>query len=423
MSRRSRAGGTTRRPARHRPGDRASDAGAGLIEARMVESIRREIGGLAAGDELASELVASGVLSMWVADWPDEREALEVLGTRVLQQLARTPDADVLAFLLAVAALAGPPLDAVAQAAVASARASVVPEPIWSRSVGRPGFVDAWISTDPLDDQSNIAAVFAYERRPPHVLVAMTDANFGGLVRRAFVAADPDEVRQAWGRVSGMAIQPLSEQDLADRLGNGIHMFDVYLDPPVDDEARQLMPLLRSRLRLLPAPRPIEPPETSEQERAELAEAFASSPEAADLGTADRVVAADIVTWFIDFACDYGAGDPLRWSPIAIEILLLDWLPRKAIMDRASVASLPEVLRTFVRFAARRKGLPDDISAETVEAVDLFAADFAAAMADVGRAGPAKQIAMELEAAGIDLTDAAAVQAWIDRRNAELSSS
>jgi hypothetical protein len=38
-------------------------------------------------------------------------------------------------------------------------------------------------------------------------------------------------------------------------------------------------------------------------------------------------------------------------------------------------------------------------------------------MADDGRAGQAKQIAMGLRAAGIDLTDESAVQRWIDERN------
>jgi hypothetical protein len=134
------------------------------IATGMVESVRREIRGLAGEDALQAELVASGLLSMWTADWPNEREALAALGATVLRQLAKAPDADVLALLLAVAALATPPLDAVAREAAASLRAEAAPEPIWSRAVGRPALVDAWISTDELEDQSNLAAVFAYDR-------------------------------------------------------------------------------------------------------------------------------------------------------------------------------------------------------------------------------------------------------------------
>jgi hypothetical protein len=73
-----------------------------------------------------------------------------------------------------------------------------------------------------------------------------------------------------------------------------------------------------------------------------------------------------------------------------------------------------------VRFSARRKGLADDLVAETLDAVDHFARDFVEGMADDDRSGPAKQILAGLRASGVDLTDEAAVQRWIDKRNAGL---
>lgn len=197
-------------------------------------------------------------------------------------------------------------------------------------------------------------------------------------------------------------------------------MFDAYLDPPVSDEAKELMPLVRARLRLLPAPRPVERRETPDREREALVAAFGISPEASGLAQAGPGPAADLARWFIDFACDYGAGDPLRWSPIAVETLLADWLPRKAILEPAEIEALPEVLRRFVRFSAPRKGLAEGLVAETLDAVDLFARDFVEGMADDYRAGPAKQILAGLRASGVDLTDEAAIQRWIDERNAGL---
>jgi len=53
--------------------------------------------------------------------------------------------------------------------------------------------------------------------------------------------------------------------------------------------------------------------------------------------------------------------------------------------------------------------------------VDRLAPDFLEGIVDETRAGPAKQIAMELHAAGIDLTDQGAVQRWIGSRNARLA--
>jgi hypothetical protein len=41
--------------------------------------------------------------------------------------------------------------------------------------------------------------------------------------------------------------------------------------------------------------------------------------------------------------CDYGDGDPLRWSPTVVEMFLLDFLPRKAAMSMAEVRAVPYV--------------------------------------------------------------------------------
>jgi hypothetical protein len=392
------------------------------IVGSILAAIEKEIDGLAGEpDPLQAELVASAVLEMWHGDNPLEREARRDLGRSVIRRLSGSHDADHLAFLVALAATASPPLEDEARAAADRVRASGTPEPIWSRTIGRPALVDAWISTDELEDQSLLVATFAYDRRPPHAITGILDYNFHGLLRDVGVAGDPAGVRREWVEHSRMPIRALSEQVLADLWGRAIELHDVYLDPPVTEDGHELMPLLRSRLRLLPAPREIEAPEVPEEERRAIVEAFVTSPEAAGLPAVGGAPIADLASWFVDYACDYGAGDPLRWSPIAVELLLVDWLPRKAILEPAEVEALPEVLRRFVRYAVRRKGLAEEVFAETLETIDHFSPEFAAGMADEDAAGPAKQLFLEMRAAGVDVADEAAVQAFIDARNAELA--
>ena len=384
----------------------------------IVASLRSSAKGLAgAVDPLEAELFASDIVSIWDSTDPDDEEPIEVLAHAVVARLASRPDPDMFAVLLGIAAMAPPWLSDAVRDAVASQRAAGTPEPVWSRIIGQPALVDAWISTDKLDDQSNLLAAFAYDRRPPHALNMIIDANFGGLIRSAFVSGDPDAVRKRWKEVSGLPIRALDEQGLADVLGRGIQMFEEYLDPPVDEEAENLMPLLRARLGLLPAPRDIEPREIPNDERELLVADFAASPEAAGLPVLAEGSVPEIAAWLVDFACDAGAGDPLRWSPIAVEILLADWLPEKAILSPSEIDAAPEVLRRFIRFAAERKGLAEADFAETLEAVDRFAPDFADGMADDDAAGPGKELARDLLASGIDLNDAAAIERWIDARN------
>jgi hypothetical protein len=140
---------------------------------------------------------------MWHADAFQDAEPLDILAKAVLRRLASQPDPDTLAVLLGLAAIAAPPLEDAAREAVALVRASGTPEPVWSRSIGRPTLVDAWISTDELDDQSNVLAAFAYDRRPPHAVNLIVDANFQGLIQSAFAADNPDKVRREWTRASG----------------------------------------------------------------------------------------------------------------------------------------------------------------------------------------------------------------------------
>lgn len=59
----------------------------------------------------------------------------------------------------------------------------------------------------------------------------------------------------------------------------------------------------------------------------------------------------------LPFAIDDGPGDPLRWSPVAVEILLSDWLPRKVAADPGYLSKAPDLLRRLVRFAHTEGGI------------------------------------------------------------------
>ena len=100
-----------------------------------------------------------------------------------------------------------------------------------------------------------------------------------------------------------------------------------------------------------------------------------------------------------------------------VEICLLDWVPRKVILDAREVDALPTVLRAFVRFAADQKGLAAADVAETLSAVDTFESQFREAMADDNQAGAGKALARQMLADGVDLDDPVELQRWIDDFN------
>jgi hypothetical protein len=117
---------------------------------------------------------------------------------------------------------------------------------------------------------------------------------------------------------------------------------------------------------------------------------------------------------------DYGADqfdDALHWSPIVVELVLTDWFPRKFTLDDEDIERLPIVLRAWLEFTGTERGLSSSAIVEMLAAVDEFEPLYREAMHDPAGAGPAKSIATLMLAEGVDLTDAEAVQGWIDAFN------
>jgi hypothetical protein len=82
--------------------------------------------------------------------------------------------------------------------------------------------------------------------------VYLVDQNFDGLVRQAHIANDPDDVRRAFVESGELALRPVDAQEVADRLAQGLRIYDMSLDPPCDEDMPPLVPLLRARQRVLP---------------------------------------------------------------------------------------------------------------------------------------------------------------------------
>ena len=100
-------------------------------------------------------------------------------------------------------------------------------------------------------------------------------------------------------------------------------------------------------------------------------------------------------------------------------MFLADWLPRKAALDAEQRAALPDVLRRWIRYSLELCAVDPEWISPVVEAVDTFLPAFEEAFDDTAAWGPAKQIAAELVARGIDLSDSEAVEDAMRGLNAE----
>jgi len=208
-------------------------------------------------------------------------------------------------------------------------------------------------------------------------VVLYVDHNLGTVVKDGFAVEGSVE------EVLTTMIEPLVDDDqgltdvepafaravVQDAVASGAVTF-----PPLESDTwPATRPLVEWLLRTMPAGgRAADRPEWSEKDRRELVDDFFSSPYAM-LDDADARDLLDTVLWF---GTDYGPGDPLRWSPVNVEILLADWLPRKVVADVEYLAKVPDVLQAFVRYCHNRRGIRAELTTQVLAAVDQWEADY-----------------------------------------------
>jgi len=118
----------------------------------------------------------------------------------------------------------------------------------------------------------------------------------------------------------------------------------------------------------------------------------------------------DLLNEFLWFGTDYGPGDPMRWSPVAVEILLDDWIPRKIVADPEYLSRAPALLRAFIRFCHAERKIQPALTDETLAAVDEYEPEYQRVIRSPRPQGP-----MALLAAIGALGDE---QPWLDEPHA-----
>ncbi len=131
---------------------------------------------------------------------------------------------------------------------------------------------------------------------------------------------------------------------------------------------------------------------------ARLTDRFFASPYGARLDDPDHRGLLESLLWY---GTDYGPGDPLRWSPVKVEILLDDWIPRKIVAPAEYLAKAPDLLRAFIRFAHAEIGLRSDLTDETLAAIDDWEPHYQQTIRSPRPQGPAALLA----ALGVDTED------------------
>jgi hypothetical protein len=383
-------------------------------------------------DALDAELFASSYVSLWdlgpgaLVDADPEEE----IGLRVVAALERAGDARALATLRAFASLGSEGIAGACAAAADRLAQAGVHEPEWCDGLGTARGLRARLMRDVVfDDAANL--IFEFERPglEPYAILVLVDNNLGGIAKDIIAGADLERLVEALGRASevdeGAGELRLEEIDIAEaaaRCREALSRTAHTLDPPVADDFKSRVAVLAAHLKTLPGEDRFEAEEIPDAERKAAFEGFLASPEAKPFRESEE--AADLARLAIDYGADYvgGEGRPLRWSPTVVELFMCDYLPRKVLRDREFFEqSVPKLLTAWVRHAGRSRGIPKEAIEEAASAVDFFREEMLDLVGDETAWGPSKMFLAAASEAGVDLTDPAAIEAYVEQYNRDLA--
>ena len=402
----------------------AEDAQREAVIARLFDGVLRSARTqlLRAEEPLAAEVWGSGVLAVWEglpggvggfapagAD-PTTSTAAAGFAEALIRHAGDLATPEAMAVLATLAAVGPSRVATRARTAAAALEQAGIGAPAWAGIAGTAVPTEAWIGSDIYGDQEIVIVGFSYPSLPDdpgHSICVLVDHTERGIAKDAYPAAPLVQTLARWREAEGdgISLRPASLPEVAARLADALVATD-FVDDASQTDGRtlaEMRSLLAARLATLPPAAAIGVAELDGEGREWLVAEFLGAPEAA--GLLSEPAAVIVCHSLIAYRCDYGDGDPLRWSPTLAGLCLLDHFPVRVSLDAPDLALVPDVLAAWVAFASRRRHLPESALARILEVIDSCRVDFPVAMGDVSRYSLAKRAAMDLLARGIDLTD------------------
>ncbi|MGH3737692.1 MAG: hypothetical protein ACRDT6_19080 [Micromonosporaceae bacterium] len=318
---------------------------------------------------------------------------------------------------------------------VRAALAAVVPDqvkapktgPAWLDSAGAATCTGTWAVRDNYGDQTQYIATYEYpdpERGgPDHAVSYLLDHNLG-CCKDITVGVPAAQVVGAWQTECAedpeLTIETVDagrlRADTTAYLGRTDELTEPYSDTYHEDRGFAL-----ARLAVLPEGEPTpRPRRLDDAERDVVVAAFLDAPEATLVGVSSpgqEPPAIEVIAWgaraAVDFGCDDNTGDPLRWSPTAVELFLLDWTPRQIAPGHRAAPWLPEILDAFITYAGRVRDEAVPAIAATRHAITEFVVPYTDLMAGEALGEPVTDMLSRMVADGVDPMDEEAVLEWV----------
>jgi hypothetical protein len=390
----------------------------------MIARSAAEVASALDAEAWASHLLGSFRQQRHGLPFPDavEVDAALLFGEPLVRRLATFDDPAARVALASIAVLDDGELGVLAAELLASST-SVAGVPGWIEQIGGSEVVGAAVMSEAVFDDAR--TVLLESRHPDGERMAvgvLIDRNLGGLAKDVLLADSIEQVagaivRHPTGDETELELEQIDPGVAAGLIGEAIARTDMTWDPPVAEDfwSGRALALLRADQ----TPGAVEPPDPAElsaEQRDGLRDEFLSSPEGR--GFALDGDDAWVASLAIDFCVGYTDGDPLRWSPVLVELFMTDWVPRKVLTTPELLDRLPVALDAWVRFAGRRRGIPKWAIDQTRGSIGGWVKEMVASALDPAVGGPSKQLMLAAKAAGVDLEDEQALGTFINGWNA-----
>jgi hypothetical protein len=372
---------------------------------------------------MASSRSASGMWSVWSREHLPGLDTVEVFAGGLIAYTAERRSPEALMVLRALGAVAPDPYGSRARLAADRLAGAGVADPSWADLLGLATPTSACFMFDRVDNDGASVMIGFDSPVGAHTLGIYINHNLGGLAEGAYVAPVPIEA----------ALEPPSDDEIAARLEyrhipvaeaaarwrDALEITAMTVDPPVDQDMLDLGALLMARLSTMaPTGKVPQQDEIGPEERGRLIRDFLQSDEAIGLRDNDDGDDQDedveyLALHAMTFSLDYVGGTPLRFSPAMVEVFCRDFAPGQIPALEATFILLPDVLAAWIRFVGRRRAIPESSIDEAVEAVYDCEPEMIALCRDPDNWGPAKAFCLAMQHQGVDMSDEAAVDAFI----------
>lgn len=337
---------------------------------------------------------------------PDHEELLNGIVELCLHHLEASPPRVVLDFLWVLDAFDPGWLQWPLRERLAAS--SLPARPAWAMDVGQADVRAAHRVEHETGDGFDIALVARHRSAShDHVVAVYVDRTLGGLATDLLVHDDAAEYLRLSDDADGMRITDLDPAVAAATIDEAVDAtLAAGVPAAVADGFSPQWAIVDHYVSKLPsdaealAPAPPATPAAC----AAIVDRFLASLDGMS-HRRDRQPLLDAVS----FVAEELGGDPLRWSAPVTQLILGGWLPLSGFEDDV-VARFPRVLRAFVPWAHREHGWADRYLSEALDVVRAAEAGELPGPSQGGRV----EILEQAVAAGVDLDDEAALDAFLD---------